>query len=596
VSAPTVAILFWFYSEPEVCAERIALLRGQNPGAPLYGLYGGPAVGAATVVAHLGPLLDDLYVYPGDRSSEWKWRHGDRLIADWHAKRGRQLPWDVVAVVQWDLLLAAPVREVFGELRAGEAVFSGLRPLAEVDPWWGWAGVRDPAKRPERDAFESWLRDAGLKAELWCCLFIAVALPRPFLDRYAAEAPEAGFLEYKTPTLAAAWGFKVRAAAALTPWWAADPATREADEATRALNAMGQAVSPALVATELARAGGRRAFHPVREPLAPALLQALSVAERCGVCASGFVAVHQAREMMQGLRTPFRYGECAGCGGLQLLDPPADPAPYYAGGYYSFGADLDAEFADAERRARTSAAVRTLLTAPEAEAAQVEHADMRRPLWSLRPLAPAHEARILDVGCGAGRLLYLLQLGGWTDLTGVDAHLPEGRSHGEGLKLRRGTLADAEGPWDLIMYHHAFEHLADPVGELRTAAARLAPGGSVLIRTPLADSEAWRRYGPDWVQLDAPRHLFIPTLRSLELAAVQAGLRVTGVAHDSYELQFWGSEQYRLDIPLQDARSYRWGQGAPLFTPEQIAGWRAESEQLNREGRGDQAAIYLRPV
>jgi hypothetical protein len=144
------------------------------------------------------------------------------------------------------------------------------------------------------------------------------------------------------------------------------------------------------------------------------------------------------------------------------------------------------------------------------------------------------------------------------------------------------------------MFHHSFEHLADPAETLRQVEARLAPGGRCLIRLPLADSEAWAQYGVDWVQLDAPRHLFLHTRRSLALLAEGAGLEIEAVEHDSYALQFWGSEQYRRDIPLMSEQSYRWGAGAPVFTTEQIAGWATESERLNREGRGDQAAVYLR--
>jgi SAM-dependent methyltransferase len=201
---------------------------------------------------------------------------------------------------------------------------------------------------------------------------------------------------------------------------------------------------------------------------------------------------------------------------------------------------------------------------------------------------------VLDVGCGSGRLLYLLRLAGWTELLGVDAFLPADRRYANGLEIRRATLAQVDGGWDTIMFHHAFEHLPDPQATLQEVAERLAPGGVCLLRLPLADSEAWTRYGVDWVQLDAPRHLFLHTRRSLERLAADAGLAIDAIVHDSYELQFWGSEQYRQDIPLLSEGSYRWGAGAPLFSAAQIAAWREESEMLNRAGRGDQAAVYLR--
>ena len=316
--------------------------------------------------------------------------------------------------------------------------------------------------------------------------------------------------------------------------------------------------------------------------------------ETCRVCgATEGHRRHVAREMMFGWRDPFPYLECGRCGCLQIEQVPADLARYYGEGYYSFGAGLDSEFADPTLAAARGESVRALLTLPEPQARAVAHGDMRRPLWALRRLGLGPDSPLLDVGCGAGRLLYLLRLAGWRALLGVDPFLLSDLSYSVGLQIRRAGLEAVEGAWDAIMFHHAFEHLADPAGTLRAVAARLAQHGTCLLRLPLADSDAWERYGVDWVQLDAPRHLFVHTRRSLELLAAQAGLRVVAVEHDSYALQFWGSEQYRRDIPLNAEGSYRWGGGAPIFTPGQIAAWDEEAEMLNRQGRGDQAAVYL---
>src|SRR5690606_13809129 len=114
------------------------------------------------------------------------------------------------------------------------------------------------------------------------------------------------------------------------------------------------------------------------------------------------------------------------------------------------------------------------------------------------------------------------------------------------------------------------------------------------IRVPVADSWAWRHYGTDWVQLDAPRHLFLHTRRSLDLLAADAGLVVERVADDSGAFQFWGSEQYRRDIPLRDPRSYAVNPRASDFTAAQIREFRRRAADLNARGEGDQASFYLR--
>jgi hypothetical protein len=56
-----------------------------------------------------------------------------------------------------------------------------------------------------------------------------------------------------------------------------------------------------------------------------------------------------------------------------------------------------------------------------------------------------------------------------------------------------------------------------------------------------------------WYQIDAPRHLVIPSQRGLRLVAQQLGLEMARVEYDSNETQFGCSEQYAQDVPLRDA-------------------------------------------
>lgn len=144
------------------------------------------------------------------------------------------------------------------------------------------------------------------------------------------------------------------------------------------------------------------------------------------------------------------------------------------------------------------------------------------------------------------------------------------------------------------MFNHSFEHMPDPAGVLRTARRHLTGGGAIMIRIPVADSLAWREYGTDWAALDAPRHLHVHTHESMRALAERTELRIARTFRDSYALQFWGSEQYRRDIPLNDPRSWAVDPQRAVFTQAEIDEFERRSAELNRRGDGDSAGFVLR--
>jgi 2-polyprenyl-6-hydroxyphenyl methylase/3-demethylubiquinone-9 3-methyltransferase len=105
---------------------------------------------------------------------------------------------------------------------------------------------------------------------------------------------------------------------------------------------------------------------------------------------------------------------------------------------------------------------------------------------------PLEGKRALDVGCGAGLLCEpLARLG--ARVTGIDAS-PEvivvARDHAEAMGLeidyRQGDVQDLEGQFDLVTSLEVIEHVADPGAFLKALAARLAPGGLMILSTPNA--------------------------------------------------------------------------------------------------------------
>ena len=302
--------------------------------------------------------------------------------------------------------------------------------------------------------------------------------------------------------------------------------------------------------------------------------------------------------MLFGSRALFDYLQCGRCGCLQLANPPEDMRQYYPAGYYSHK--------ESAARRSTHPLKRYLRLACDRYAVQnrglvgrIVHA--RYPNSALRSLAQlrlAPTARILDVGCGTGGLLCRLADQGFQHLTGIDPFIEKDIQHQNGkvtvLKCAPEDLDDGKGPWDLIMSHHSFEHMPEPERALQRMAALLSGTGTCLIRTPTVSSFAWQEYGTDWVQIDAPRHLFVHSRESMRILAEKAGLRVEHVIYDSSEMQFWASEQYRQDIPLLSDRSHRKNPSGSIFSRRQIREFRRRARQLNASGQGDQAAFYLR--
>lgn len=208
----------------------------------------------------------------------------------------------------------------------------------------------------------------------------------------------------------------------------------------------------------------------------------------------------------------------------------------------------------------------------------------------LRLARVEHGSRILDVGAGTGEILARLRDVGYRDLTGIEPFLPGEKERAAGVRIMQADLESLaedgrEDPFDVIMFNHSLEHVPDPEGALRTARSLLAPGGRVLVRVPVADCLAWKRYGTEWVQIDAPRHLFLFSRKGLRVMASRAGLELEAVRDDSTEVQFLGSELYREGRPLDDLpRRYGWAARRRA---------RKEARRLNARGAGDQAGFVF---
>jgi SAM-dependent methyltransferase len=299
--------------------------------------------------------------------------------------------------------------------------------------------------------------------------------------------------------------------------------------------------------------------------------------------------VHIAREMMFGWRHEFPYLECSHCGCLHLLKPPENLSDYYPKDYYSFG--------EPYRVPRFSFIWRLLR--------HFKHAYWLRgrnlfgaimSLWTgpapghfrfLRQARLNFHSSILDVGCGSGSFLNVLRRDDFTHLFGVDPYIKETIRYDNGIVIWKKDFLELDQYFDFIIMNHSFEHMPNPLEILQQVYRLLNPDRYVLIRIPVASSQAWKQYGVNWVQLDAPRHLFLHTEQSMRILADQTGLQLKDVFYDSTEFQFTGSEMYQKDIALSEKKP------DGVFTQEQMDRYRHQAKDLNQQHLGDQAGFFL---
>ncbi len=295
--------------------------------------------------------------------------------------------------------------------------------------------------------------------------------------------------------------------------------------------------------------------------------------------------------MMFGSREEFEYSECADCGSLQINEVPTDISKYYSSNYLLRDYKQDGvlkrflkkhRFIAAWRKKNLFGSFLLHLCGVPAIASFIKQTGIQ-----------IHEA-ILDVGTSDGRLLLELNDVGFTNLTGVDPYIESDLVLKSGLLVLKKKLNEVTENYDLIMFNHSLEHVPNPEEELQNAARLLNKGKFVLVRLPVAGCYAWREYKTNWVQLDAPRHLNIPSVKGMKLLAERIGYIVDGVIFESTDFQFWGSEQYKRDIPLKDDRSLYLHSKHSIFSSEEIQQFKARAAKLNAEEDGDMACFFLR--
>jgi SAM-dependent methyltransferase len=292
-----------------------------------------------------------------------------------------------------------------------------------------------------------------------------------------------------------------------------------------------------------------------------------------------------AKERMLGMNNEFDYFECSNCMCIQIKDIPKDIDRYYPSNYYSYREPVFATkltgfryFLKNNLAAHFSGKVNLvgLLLSPFYE----------NPFTWLKPNVVNFSSKILDVGSGTGRMLLSMKRSGYQNLTGIDPYNSEDILYDNGVKILKKDVFEIEEQYDLIMLHHSFEHMPNPKAILQEIRKHITTNGTIIIRVPVANSYAWRKYRTHWVQFDAPRHFFLHTIKSMTILANQCALNLHSFEYESTAFQFTGSEKYLRGISFSEKDT--------MFSKKQMEIFRKEAKRLNQINDGDSVCFYLR--
>lgn len=265
-------------------------------------------------------------------------------------------------------------------------------------------------------------------------------------------------------------------------------------------------------------------------------------------------------------RQPFTYLRCDTCGLVRLADPPADLGQFYPSTYY----DLPSRQRLDQIAARSTFKINVIRQFAKSE-------------------------RLLEIGPAFGVFAYQAKQAGY-DVSAIemDARCCDYLRTELQIQTKQADAPEraiAEfAPQDVIALWHVIEHLPDPWALLRNAAAKLRPGGIIVIAAPNPDAWQFKFMGAAWPHIDAPRHLYLLPRHTIAEFAGQFGLSMIHASTDDEDARSWN--RFGWQRLLMNACPEKWTERAAF-----VLGWMlsvAMSPLDRRPGAGSAYTLVLR--
>jgi SAM-dependent methyltransferase len=220
----------------------------------------------------------------------------------------------------------------------------------------------------------------------------------------------------------------------------------------------------------------------------------------------------------------FQFLQCAACSVAYLSPRPTSNTSrlIYPPNYYSFAGDDEGHGLVGKLR---------------------ELWEQRKVRDYTRFLGPGPR-RILDVGCGRGRLLSVLQgfNNPYWELYGIDLDADAvAIARGRGFRATQASVEDysISERFDLIVLQQIIEHVADPRRVIAKLRELLVPGGVLVLETPNLAGWDYKLFRNGlWGGYHFPRHWTLFTRSTLRELVEEVGLKVIE-QRSLLSLAFW---------------------------------------------------------
>jgi len=227
------------------------------------------------------------------------------------------------------------------------------------------------------------------------------------------------------------------------------------------------------------------------------------------------------KEKMFGTNEVFEYNICSYCEAIQIKTIPLNLGDYYPKDYYSYIREV---------KPKTRKIIKQKAMNIQAFIKNDFFKDKFFVDYGI--FYNDRKKSVLDIGCGDGKLLKILKENGFSDLTGIDPFINSDYTI-KGLRLHKMNVEKLCGRYHLIMSHHSLEHMPDPHIFFKNTVRLLEDDGRIILRIPIYPNYIWDKYNVDWIQLDAPRHLFTYTLKSIKFLCDIYELIIISSKYDS---------------------------------------------------------------